>query len=125
MDQKHFDALARGLGAGFSRRRLARLLGAGMVAAGLRAASTRQAAAGTRCIADGENCTIACPSGSPCNACCNGFCAAYGGCTDIGYLDPGSVCHLGSTDQCQSGYTCCPFRPGERHGQGTCQDVCY
>ena len=125
MDQERFDAIARELGAGFSRRRLARLLGVGMAAVGLRASSAREVAAGTRCIADGENCTIACPSGSPCNACCNGFCAAYGGCTEIGYLDPGSVCSLGSTDQCQSGYTCCPFRPGQRHGQGTCQDVCY
>ena len=79
MDQERFDAIARELGAGFSRRRLARLLGVGMVAVGLRASSAREVAAGTRCIADGENCTIACPSGSPCNACCNGFCAAYGG----------------------------------------------
>jgi hypothetical protein len=125
MDQDRFDALARVFGAGLSRRRLARLLGAGMAAAGLRASSVREAAAGTRCIADGENCTIACPSGSPCNACCNGFCAAYGGCTDIGYLDPGSLCHLGTPNQCRSGFTCCPFRPGQRHGQGTCQDVCY
>ena len=125
MDQERFDALVRSLSDGFSRRRLVRLLGVGMVAAGLRASSTREAEAGTRCIRDGENCTIAGAAGSPCDACCNGFCAAYGGCTEIGYLNPGSVCDLGSTGQCTSGYTCCPFRAGQRHGHGTCQNVCY
>ena len=125
MDQERFDALARGLGAGLPRRRLARLLAAGIVATGVaRTGAPREAAAGTICIVDGEDCTGACPVGSPCNACCNGFCAAYGGCTEIGYLDPGSVCDLGSTGQCTSGNTCCPFRAGQRHGQGTCQSFC-
>ena len=124
MDQDRFDALARGLSGGFSRRRLVRLLGAGVATAGLGASSGREAEAGTRCIRDGENCTIACAAGSACDACCNGFCAAYGGCTEIGYLDPGSVCSLGSSDQCTSGYTCCPFQAGQQYGQGTCQNFC-
>ncbi len=119
MDPTRFDRWTRRAARPASRR------GALAVLLGLAAFPVRQAAAGTRCIRDGHNCTDVCPSGSPCNACCNGFCAAYGGCTDIGYLDPGSACDLGVPNECLSGYTCCPFRPGQRHGQGTCQDVCY
>ena len=124
MDQERFDALARGMSAGFSRRRLVRLLGATATVAGWRATSAREAAAGTRCIRDGENCTIACAAGTACNACCNGFCAAYGGCTEIGYLGPGQVCDVVVTGQCTSGYTCCPFQAGQQYGQGTCQSYC-
>lgn len=122
MDPTRFDRWTKRIACPRTRRAA---LGALLSLAAPAALGARRVAAGTRCIRDGENCTDACPAGSPCNACCNGFCAAYGGCTDIGYLDPGSVCDLGVPNECRSGYTCCPFRPGQRHGQGTCQDVCY
>jgi hypothetical protein len=126
VEPKRFDALTLGLSDGLSRRKLAKLLGlagGAAVAAGL--SGRRDAAAGTRCLQDGEGCADICGSPNNCNACCGGYCAAYGGCVNIGYLGQGEVCYLADPDACDAGLTCCPFRPGQRHGQGTCQDVCY
>ena len=125
MDADRFDRFSRAVSRGLSRRGLLRGSLAGVAAILAPRAAPRQAAAGTRCIPDGENCADICGGGNPCNACCNGFCAAYGGCTDIGWLGLGQTCDLAESYACEAGYTCCPFRPGQRHGQGTCQDVCY
>jgi hypothetical protein len=123
---RRFDALARGLSDGLSRRRVMRLLGlAGGAAIVAAAPGGRQAAAGTRCIPDGGGCADICGAPANCNACCGGYCAAYGGCVEVSYLGLGETCYLADPSACDAGLTCCPFRPGQRHGQGTCQDVCY
>ena len=125
MEPRRFDALTRGLSGGLSRRQVTRLLALLGGAAIATSTRRRDAAAGTRCIPDGEACADICGSPNNCNACCGGYCAHYGGCVSLGYLGLGEGCYLADPDACDAGLTCCPFRPGQRHGQGTCQDVCY
>ncbi len=77
---------------------------------------------GLYCAATGDACPPVCEFGEPCSACCEGFCAHYGGCTSLYYSDEGGPCSLADPTACAPGLTCCPRR--RRHNEGVCRDWC-
>ena len=78
---------------------------------------------GGSCVGDGGACPSWCSLGDQCSGCCNGFCAAYGGCTSYYYGGAGGVCSLSDPMSCGPGLTCCPAHR-HPHGEGRCQDAC-
>lgn len=110
MDGDRFDALARAVGGGRSRRGLLKALGA----AALGAAGLNREAEAASCTKAGQACGSTKPACCKGTTCANGYCLAV--CTPN---CDGKTCGPngcgGSCGACSSGQSCC--------GDGTCADL--
>ena len=134
MDAQRFDALARAMASGSTRRQTLRLAGGGLAGALLAAVGLAEAAAqdlckppGARCRRGGDCCSGLCrkrkgATRGRCRDCPSGTKPCAGSCIPAGDCCTAADCTALSGQTCQGGVCACP--PGTAACAGTCCAGC-